>query len=121
MLNGLELSNEVAATPTRWPDPDELKVRVRDGLILIDQAAREQFLIDLEREMRRAGLSICSHLIPIGIPATSRCEMTPNEAGHLVRYLHITAPRLMPAIERVLSRYIAFSREEEPLAICPAA
>jgi len=71
--------------------------------------------------MNRAGLSMCSHLIMIGIPAASLEELTPNEVGHFIRFLDLTAPRLMPAVERVLSSYIAFFREEDPLVSCPAA
>ena len=124
MLNLLQSSNEsaaasIAAAPCRWIDSDELKARVRDGMILMEQTEREQLIRDLERELNNAGFLISSHLIMIGIPAQSHSELTPNEVGHFVRFLKLTAPRLMPAIERVLARHIAFLREQEPLQ--PAA
>ena len=124
MLNLLQLSNEPAAAsntaaPRRGLDSDQLKAAVRDGLILMGQAEREQLILDLESELNRLGLTMSSHMIMIGIPATSPSELTPNEVGHFVRFLSLTAPGLMPAIERVLARHIARLREEEPLR--PAA
>jgi hypothetical protein len=120
MLKRLMLCDEVAATK-RWLDSDELKAIVRDAMILMAQAEREQLVIDIEQEMNRAGLSMRSHLIMIGIPAASLEELTPNEVGHFIRFVDLTAPRLMPAIERVLSPYIAFFRDEDLLASRPAA
>ena len=117
MLNRLDFPNEFTAR--RWQSPDELKAIVRDGLMLIEQPDREQLTREIEREMNRAGLALRSHLILIGIPAASHAELTPNEVGHFVRFIDMTAPRLMPAIERVLARYLAFWREQEPLR--PAA
>ena len=128
MLNRLDFPNEFAGASSaasnaagsrRRQSPDELKAIVREGLLLMEQPDREQLVRDLEREMNRAGLTLCSHLILIGIPAASHSELTPNEVGHLVRFIDMTAPRLMPAIERVLARYLAFWREQEPLR--PAA
>ena len=129
MLNRLDFPDEFAVTSTaaasstapsrRWKSSDELKAIVRDGLLLIEQPEREQLIRDLEREMNQAGLTLSSHLILIGIHAKSHSELTPNEVGHFVRFINMTAPRLMPAIERVLARYLAFCREKEPLR--PAA
>lgn len=124
MLSLLQSSNESApdsnaAACGRRVDPDELKAVVRDGMILMGQAEREQLTRDLERELDHLGMRMSSHMIMIGIPAASHSELTPNEVGHFVRFLNLTAPRLMPAIERVLARHIAFLREEEPLQ--PAA
>jgi hypothetical protein len=117
MLNELQLSNEFAVTSSaaasrRWRSSDELKAIVRDGLILMDQPEREQLIRDLAGEMKVAGLTMSSHLLMIGIPATDLSELTPNEVGHFVRFIEMTAPRFMPAIERVLARYIAFWRKE---------
>jgi hypothetical protein len=50
MLNGLQLGSEADAAAWRWLDLDGLKVRVRDGLTLINQAEREQFIIDLQHD-----------------------------------------------------------------------
>lgn len=117
MLNELQLSNEFTVTSNaaplrRWRSSDELKAIVRDELILMEQPEREQLIRELAREMNGAGLKMSSHLLMIGIPATDLSELTPNEVGHFVRFIEMTAPRLMPAIERVLARYIAFWRAE---------
>ncbi|HEX5733804.1 MAG TPA: hypothetical protein VF131_13290 [Blastocatellia bacterium] len=129
MLDRLELSNESnvaltgapssAAPSRRWQSSDDLKAIVRNGLISMEQAEREQLIRDIDREMDQAGLTLCSNLILIGIPAASHSELTPNEVGHLVRFIDMTAPRLMPAIERVLARYLDCWREQETLR--PAA
>jgi hypothetical protein len=129
VLNKLDLSNEIAVTPTatastvapprRWGSPDDLKAIVRDGLILMKPHEREQLIRDLEREVSLFISPLSLHPILIGIPATSHFELTPNDVGHLVRFIDLTVPRLMPAIERVLARYPALWREQELLR--PAA
>lgn len=120
MLNRHESAvASIANPPRRGASSDELKTIVRDGLIAMEQLEREQMILDLEREMRMSGFTLSSHLILIGISAKCHSELTPSEVGHLVRFIDLTAPRLMPAIERVLARYIDFWREQEPLR--PAA
>jgi hypothetical protein len=47
--------------------------------------------------------------VPLGIPARSVEELTPTEVGHLVRYLKLTVPESIRAIERAVSRYPAFA------------
>lgn len=111
------LSNQGA--PGRL-DSERLKTIVREGLITMHPPEREQVVLDLEAEMNRAGSTMRSYLIPLGIPGTSAGELTPNEVGHLIRFLTVAAPELMPAVERVLSRYSAFS-PGEGLPGCRAA
>ncbi|HEV8485600.1 MAG TPA: hypothetical protein VGV87_18805 [Blastocatellia bacterium] len=85
-------------------DPDDLKSFVRDGLVVMTISEREAFIKALETEMRAAGLSMSSYLIPLGIPARTLEELTPTEVGHLVRYLKINVAHAVPAVERALAR-----------------
>ncbi|HLG16693.1 MAG TPA: hypothetical protein VJH03_19655 [Blastocatellia bacterium] len=85
-------------------DPNELKAKIRDGLVAMDAATREVFIQTLEAEMKRLKLDMRSYLIPLGIPARSPQELTPTEVGHLVRYWRYNVPQAMPAVERTLAR-----------------
>ena len=85
-------------------NPDDLKGFVRDGLVMMTISEREAFIKVLETEMRAAGLSMSSYLIPLGIPARTLEELTPTEVGHLVRYLKINVAQAVPAVERALAR-----------------
>jgi hypothetical protein len=90
-------------------DPDSLKGIVRDGLVGMNLAEREEFIRALESEMRTVSLNMRSYLIPLGIPARTLEELTPTEVGHLVRFLRINVPQAMPAVEHTLARFDAFA------------
>jgi hypothetical protein len=92
-------------------DPNELKNVVRDGLVSMNMADREDFIQSLEMEMRRASLNMRAYLVPLGIPARTPEELTPTEVGHLIRFLKINVPQAMPAVERALSRYTVFGEK----------
>ena len=92
-------------------NPDDLKGFVRDGLVMMTISEREDFIKTLENEMRTAGLSIRSYLIPLGIPARTLEELTPTEVGHLVRYLKINVAHAVPAVERALGRNGGFAEK----------
>ena len=96
---------------TEVDDVEMLKKQVRDGLLLMDVTEREAFIQALETEMRRAGLTIRSYLVPLGILAMRTDELTPLEAAHLVRFLMINFPQAAPAIAKVLARLGAFADE----------
>ena len=91
-------------------DVEALKNQVRDGLLLMEVSEREAFIQALEAEMRRAGLTIRSYLVPLGISAMRTDELTPLEAAHLVRFLRINVPQAAPAIAKVLARFGAFAK-----------
>jgi hypothetical protein len=74
-------------------------------------AEREDFIQNLEAEMRRANLNMRAYLIPLGIPGRSPEDLTPTEVGHLVRFLKINVPKAMSAIERTMSRYNIFAEK----------
>jgi hypothetical protein len=86
-------------------DANELKVRVRDGLVAMNMTEREEFIGTLEAEMRRAGLNMRAYLVPLGIPGHSPEDLTPTEVAHLIRFLKLNVSKAMPAIERALGRY----------------
>ena len=90
---------------------EALKKQVRDGLLLMNVSERQAFIQALETEMRRAGLTIRSYLIPLGISAMRRDELTPLEVAHLVRFLIINFPQAAPAIAKVMARFGAFAKE----------
>jgi len=96
---------------TEVNDVEVLKKQVRDGLLLMNVTEREAFIQALEAEMRRAGLTIRSYLVPLGISAMRTDELTPLEAAHLVRFLRINFPQAAPAIAKVLVRFGAFAKE----------
>jgi len=90
-------------------DANELKSVVRDGLVSMTPAEREEFIKVLDSEMKRVKLSMRAYLVPLGIPARSVEELTPTEVGHLVRYLKLTVPESIRAIERAVAKYPAFA------------
>jgi hypothetical protein len=96
------------------PDAEALKNRVRDGLLALTAAEREEFIESLETEMRCLHFSMRAYLVPLGIPARRRDEMTPLEVAHLIRFLKINVPQAMPAIERAMASFSVFAEEEVP-------
>jgi hypothetical protein len=90
-------------------DANELKEVVRDGLVAMNAAEREEFIATLGAEMTRAGLNIRAYLIPLGIPARSPEDLTPTEIAHMLRFLKLNIPQAMSAIERTLVRYEIFA------------
>jgi hypothetical protein len=106
-----QIRSRSEAATVKWSvvGADELKASVRDGLVALNLAEREEFIGTLEAEMRRAGLNMRSYLIPLGIPGRSPEDLTPTEVGHMVRFLKLNVPQAMPAIERALGRYESFA------------
>jgi hypothetical protein len=88
-------------------DPGSLKTEVRRGMLLMTLDERQRFIRALEYEMNRLGFTMRSYLVPLGISAVEFGDLSANDVGHLIRYLRITVPKLMPSIERVLSDYSA--------------
>jgi hypothetical protein len=93
-------------------DPDELKKMVCDGLVAMTYEDRGAFIQALATELRRAGLSMRTYLIPLGISAMTIAELTPSDIGHLARFLKINLPRAMPAIEKAMARFAAFAEPQ---------
>jgi hypothetical protein len=98
-------------------NPDDLKTRVREGLVAMTIAEREIFLRALETDMKEVGVNIRAYLVPLGIPGRSAEDLTPNEVGHLLRYLKINQPKALPAIARSINRSSAFTEKtSRPMA-----
>lgn len=94
-------------------DPNELKSIVRDGLVSMNMAEREEFIQALATEMRRLNLKMSAYLVPLGIPGRSPEDLTPTEVGHLIRFLKINVPQAMPAVEKAMSRYHVFAEKAQ--------
>jgi len=94
--------------------PERVEGRDSDGLANMTMSDREEFIRTLEAEMRRISLNVRAYLIPLGIPGRTPEDLTPSEVGHLVRYLKLTVPQAMPAVERAMARYSVFSGKGEP-------
>jgi hypothetical protein len=92
------------------PDPTELKSIVRDGLVSMTMAEREEFIQALEAEMRRVNLNMRAYLIPLGIPGRSPEDLTPTEVGHLIRFLRINVPQATIAVDKTIARYGIFEK-----------
>src|ERR1051325_1663316 len=105
------LRNRTATTGQATLDPNDLKSIVRDGLVSMNMAEREDFIQSLEAELRRANLNMRAYLIPLGIPGRSPEDLTPTEVGHLVRFLKINVPQSMPVVQRVMARYSIFAEK----------
>lgn len=96
------------------PDPnDELKTIVREGLVSMKLAEREQFVQALEAELHRAGLTMRVFLVPLGIPGHSPAELTPNEVGHLIRFLKINIPQAAAPVRKTMSRFNVFAEKTQ--------
>jgi hypothetical protein len=110
-IHAKQMNRRVESATVNWSEVDagELKEVVRDGLVGMNVTEREEFIGTLEAEMRRAGLNMRAYLIPLGIPGRSPEDLTPTEIAHMMRFLKLNVPQAMPAIERSLARYQAFS------------
>jgi len=106
----LQTRNQMARTGQRTLDPTELKSIVRDGLVAMNMAEREEFIQALEAEMRRVSLNMRAYLIPLGIPGRSPEDLTPTEVGHLIRFLRINVPQATTAVDRTIARYGIFEK-----------
>ena len=95
---------------TKMPDPTELKSIVRDGLVSMTMAEREEFIQALEAEMRRVNLNMRAYLIPLGIPGRSPEDLTPTEVGHLIRFLRINVPQATAVVDKTIARYGIFEK-----------
>jgi hypothetical protein len=94
-------------------DSGTLKTVVREGMLLMSLDERKKFVCALETEMNNFASTMRSYLVPLGIYGREPSDLTPNEVGHLVRFLKIINPNLMPSIERVLFEYSPFFGELE--------
>jgi hypothetical protein len=103
--------NRISTSGKDSADPDDLKIVVRDGIASMTTADREAFILDLERELRSANLSLRAYLIPLGISARSLEELTPSDVGHLVRFLKINMPAAMRAVDGVIDQFAARAEE----------
>jgi hypothetical protein len=114
-IHARQIGRKTNVEGTKWSslDANELKADVRDGLVSMTIADREQFISTLEAEMRRAGLNMRSYLVPLGIPGRSPEDLTPTEVAHLIRFLKLNVPQAMRAVDRALSQYRAFSDKHE--------
>ncbi len=92
-------------------DPNELKNTVRDGLVSMTMAEREEFIQALGAELKRISINMRAYLVPLGIPARSPEDLTPTEVGHLIRFLKINVPQAMSVVGRVMSRYGVFAEK----------
>lgn len=110
-IHAKQINRRVDTAAVSWSaiDAGELKEIVRDGLVAMNSAEREEFIRTLEGEMRRAGLNMRAYLIPLGIPGRSPEDLTPTEVAHMIRFLKLNVPQAMRAIERALVRYEIFS------------
>ncbi len=106
----LQSRNRMARAGQTKPDPTELKSIVRDGLVAMTMAEREEFIQALEAEMRRVNLNMRAYLIPLGIPGRSPEDLTPTEVGHLIRFLRINVPQATTAVDKTISRYGIFEK-----------
>ena len=106
----LQTRNQLARPGQRTLDPTELKSIVRDGLVAMNMAEREEFIQALEAEMRRVSLNMRAYLIPLGIPGRSPEDLTPTEVGHLIRFLRINVPQATTAVDRTIARYGIFEK-----------
>ena len=94
-------------------DPNELKSIVRDGLVSMTMADREEFIRTLEAEMRHASLNMRAYLVPLGIPGRSPEDLTPTEVGHLIRFLKINVPKASTPVQKAMARFNVFSEKAQ--------
>src|SRR5260370_6758308 len=111
MAKNIQLKNQKATMSLDGLGPDELRNVIRDGLVGMNMSEREAFFETLEHEMRLFGLDVRKYLVPLGIPGRSPEDLTPTAIGHLVRYLKINAPQAMPAVDKAMSRFVAFGEK----------
>jgi hypothetical protein len=113
MAKRIEKKNEIARIPAGAFSPDELKLFIRDGLVSMTIAEREDFIRNIQAEFRALGMDLRAHLVPLGIPGRSPVDLTPTEVGHLIRYIKINTPHAMARIERVIAQFPAFAEKLE--------
>jgi hypothetical protein len=108
---GLQSRDRMSTSVMRPVDPDDLKLLVRDRLSSMTRVDREAFILALERELRSENVSMRAYLIPLGISASTREELTPGDVGHLVRFLKINVPKAMSAVDGVIERFAVFAEK----------
>jgi hypothetical protein len=110
-IHAKQMNRKVGTTTVSWStvDANELKELVRDGLVALNAAEREQFIQTLEAEMRHAGFNMRAYLVPLGIPGRTPEDLTPTEVAHMIRFLKLNVPHAMPAIERALNAHDFFT------------
>ncbi len=109
----LHARNRLAHSDQPLPDPNDIRSIVRDALVSMNMAEREEFILSLEDELRRAGLDMRSYLVPLGIPGHSPSELTPNEVGHLIRFLKINIPQAAAPVQKAMSRFNVFAEKPQ--------
>jgi len=110
-IHAKQINRKVGTVTVSWSavDANELKELVRDGLVALNAAEREEFIQTLEAEMRRAGFNMRAYLVPLGIPGRTPEDLTPTEVAHMIRFLKLNVPPAMPAIERALNAHDFFA------------
>ena len=111
MANKVGAKHHLAHGKVESLDPDDLRSLVRDGLLSMAVTEREDFIQALDIEMRRSNFNMRAYLVPLGISGRCPQDLTPTEVGHLIRYLKMVVPKALPAVERVITRYVAFDRK----------
>ena len=105
---GVQTINRMPTSARRLANADDLKLLVRNRLTSMTAADRTAFILALESALQSANLSMRAYLIPLGIPASSREELTPGDIGHLIRFLKINVPNAMCEVEGVIERFAGF-------------
>lgn len=109
MAKNMRERNTVTTSSFGAMSPDDLKGLVRDGMMGMTIAERDEFIRSLAGELQRENIKMSAYLVPLGIPGRSPEDLTPTEVGHLIRFLKINVPQSTKAIERALTRYAAFA------------
>ena len=109
MAKNLHAEKRIGSRSLSDLNAEETKSTIRDGLGLMTLVDRVEFIRALEEELLRLKMDIRSYLVPLGIPARSPEDLTPNEVGHFVRFLKINMPYALVAVERAMHGFEAFN------------
>ena len=90
-------------------EPNVLRDAVCDALSALSLDERSDFRNRLIAELRRAGLSIRSSLLMLGASASTTEELTAPEVASLIRYVRLTEPKAMMAVEPSLKALFSSS------------
>ncbi|MEW6730041.1 MAG: hypothetical protein AB1489_01770 [Acidobacteriota bacterium] len=85
--------------------PNILKDMVSAAVMRMDMAQRITFLKDFLSTLNKAGINVNSYLLILGIDTKRVQDITPNDFGHLIRYLRLNHAHKFSAVTQVMQRY----------------
>jgi hypothetical protein len=93
-------------------DPNALRERVYRALSVLKPNQLDDVKRELITELDAAGINVGGSLFLMGIPVSKTEDLTPLDVAQLIRYVRLSAPKVMYFLKDAIIRLI--SPEPEP-------